>query len=287
MAEREAVFNEWERHWERVETFAAALSRYRAQNVNAAELRTQGRDLVRGYFRELKPALQRRGVRDATIGPLEADLRRLMGLTSGRNSRASYRNMMRDIRAKRKDIEIGLEFLIGAESSTLGAAPTVIESAILGTLEGMIPSAAASYKQALSDLQQRGRFSHRGTTAELREVLREVLDTLAPDEAVAASPGFHLDPQRRGPTMAQKVRFILRARNAPDPTRDTAENAATIVDESIVTLGRSVYTRAAMSVHTSRTSQEMRNFKMYADAVLAELLEIHKPAEAVTGTAAQ
>jgi hypothetical protein len=79
--------------------------------------------------------------------------------------------------------------------------------------------------------------------------------------------------------MAQKVRFILRARKAPDPARETAENAAAIIDQSIATLGRSVYTRGAMSVHTARTFQEVRNFKMYADAVLGELLEIHKPAE--------
>jgi hypothetical protein len=285
MAEREADFKEWEAHWQRVESFAAALSRYAAQNVNAAGLRDQGRDLVQGYFRELKPALQRRGVTDATIGPLEEDLRRLMGLTSGRNSKTSYRNSVRDIRSRRREIETGLEFLIGAESPSTAAPPAAIEAAILETLEGMIPSAGASYKQVLLDLQHKGRVSNRGTAAELREVLREVLDTLAPDDAVAAGPGFKLEPQRKGPTMAQKVRFILRARDAPEPARETAENAAAIVDQSIATLGRSVYTRGAMSVHTARTLQEVRNFKMYADAVLGELLEIHKPVLAA-GTAA-
>jgi hypothetical protein len=280
MAQREADFKEWEALWQRVETFAAALSRYTAQNVNAAELRYQGRDLVQGYFRELKPALQQRGVTDATIAPLEEDLKRLMGLTSGRNSRTSYRSLVRDIRSRRKEIETGLEFLIGAESRAAATAPAATEAAILETLEGMIPSAGASYKQVLLDLQQKGRVSNRGTAAELREVLREVLDHLAPDDAVAAVPGFKLEPQCKGPTMAQKVRFILKARDAPDPARQTAENAAAIVDHSIATLGRSVYTRGAMSVHTARTVQEVRNFKMYADAVLGELLEIHKPAAA-------
>lgn len=278
MAEHESDFKKWEAHWQRVDSFANALSRYSAQNVNAMGLREQGREVARRYFRELKPTLQRRGITEATVAGLERDLKRLMGLTSGRNSKTSYRTVIRDIRSRRKEVETGLEFLISAESPATSATET--ETAILETLEAMIPSAEASYMQVLLDLQHKGRVSHRGTAAELREVVREVLDTLAPDAAVTGAPGFKLEPQRTGPTMAQKVRFILRARKAPDPSRETAEKSAAIIDESIANLGRSVYTRGAINVHTARTLQEVRNFKLYADAVLGELLEINKPAVA-------
>jgi hypothetical protein len=53
------------------------------------------------------------------------------------------------------------------------------------------------------------------------------------------------------------------------------------LDENIAALGRSVYTRGSVNVHTGRERQEILNFKMYADAVLGELLEIHKPAEGI------
>ena len=80
--------------------------------------------------------------------------------------------------------------------------------------------------------------------------------------------------------MKQKVRFILRARKANDPARQTAEKSVQHLDENIAALGRSVYTRGSVDVHTGRSREEILNFKMYADAVLEELLEIHKPSNA-------
>ena len=118
-------------------------------------------------------------------------------------------------------------------------------------------------------------------------MVRETLDKLAPDDAVLAAPRFKLEPQRNGPTMAQKLRFILKARKVPDLTRETAERSATIIDESMATLDRLVYKRGAINVHTGRTFHEVRNFKLYADAVMTELLEINKPAEPKAAKAAE
>jgi hypothetical protein len=279
MAARESEFRIWEAFWQRVESFGTALARYKAQNVNAAGLREQARELVSTFFNQTRPVLQRRGVANAATEALENDLLHLVELASGKNSKASYRKLIRHIRGRRKKIETGLEFLIGVENPVIPSLSPV-ERAILQTLEEMIPSAGASYKQLLLDLQQKGRASYRGTAAELREVVREVLDILAPDNDVMAAPGFTLEAGHAGPTMAQKVRFILKARKVTVPARGTAEAAAEIVDQSVATLGRSVYTRGAMNVHTARTLHEVQNFKMYADAVLGELLEIHKPIEA-------
>jgi hypothetical protein len=94
-----------------------------------------------------------------------------------------------------------------------------------------------------------------------------------------SSAGFKLEQGQTRPTMKQKVRFILRARRAGDSTRQTAEDSVQHLDENIASLGRAVYTRGATDVHTSRPREEVLNFKGYADAVLAELLSIHKSAE--------
>ena len=278
MPSREEQLKVWESLWKRVDSFSSALSRYKAQNVNAAGLRQQARDLVRGYFQEGKLALQRLGVTDATTKELDSEMQHLVGLSIGKNSKASYQLVVRSIKAKRKYIETGLEFLIGVESPA-SAIPSGSEGAILATLERMIPTAGASYRQTLLDVQQQGRVSYRGTAAELREVVREVLDHLAPDADVMASAGFKLEDGLKGPSMKQKVRFILKARKVTDTARQTAEDSIKHLDENLPSLGRSVYNRGSMDVHTGRAREEVLNFKLYADAILGELLEIHKSVE--------
>jgi hypothetical protein len=73
-----------------------------------------------------------------------------------------------------------------------------------------VPSAALSYKQAIHDLKDDSRVSFRSPALELRETLREILDHLAPDSEVTAEPGYAQEKDRIGPTMKQKVRFIMK-----------------------------------------------------------------------------
>jgi hypothetical protein len=279
MVGREADFAAWEFLWQRIDSFAGALARYKAKNVNAAALRKQARDIVKSYFDEPRHALQRLGTSEEKINEFDLEMQRLIGLSTGLNSRVSYQKTLRELKASRKKIETGLEFLIGVEASIATVAPAVgnIEGAILKTLQTMLPDAAKSYTQVLIDLQDKSKKSYRGTAAELRESVREVLDHLAPDAEVVKTQGFKLEPGLNGPSMKQKVRFIMRARKAIDAARQTAENSAQHLDENIAALGRSVYTRGSVDVHTGRARQEILNFKLYADAVLGELLEIHKP----------
>ncbi len=93
------------------------------------------------------------------------------------------------------------------------------------------------------------------------------------------APGFKLEAGLTGPTMKQKVRFILRARKATEPAKETAESSVQHLDDNIAAIGRSVYTRGSVDVHTGRSREEILNLKMYADAVLGELLEIHETPE--------
>jgi hypothetical protein len=276
MAGRKADFEVWELMWEGVGVFATGLSRNHAQHVNSASLRQQARELVQEYFREVKPALHRLGVTPSTLTDLDSDMQALIGLAAGRNTRSSYQKLVRTIKTKRKEVETGLEFLIGEESPVARFRIGHVEGAILTTLDTMLPAAAASYKQVLVDVQDGARLSYRGTAAELREVVREVLDHLAPDEEVMKSAGFKLEQGLKGPTMKQKVRFILRARKVGDSARETAEASAQHVDDSVASVGRAVYTRGSTAVHTARPLEEVMNYKGYADAILGELLAIHK-----------
>jgi hypothetical protein len=140
----------------------------------------------------------------------------------------------------------------------------------------MLPREALAYRQVLQDLTAQSRFSYRGTATELREVVREVLDHLAPNEAVMRSSGFKLEKDRRAPTMKQKARFILKARGLGESSRSAPENSVELLEEQIASLTRSVYDRGSVSTHNVTVKAEVLSFKAYADAVLAELLQVHE-----------
>jgi hypothetical protein len=136
-------------------------------------------------------------------------------------------------------------------------------------------TAESSYEQALRDLSGPPRISYWGSSVELREALREVLDHLAPDADVKAAPGFKLEKDAKRPTMKQKARFILKARGTPSGAMSTSQDAISVVEESVASLARSTYVRGSVATHIPTTREEVLNLKMYVDPVLAELLKVH------------
>lgn len=152
----------------------------------------------------------------------------------------------------------------------------IVESEILRILQSMLPSAAASYQQAILDFRDGSRRSMRGTAVELREALREVLDHLAPDGEVTGMPGFKLEPGQARPTMRQKARFVLRSRGYSDATTKAPEDAAAVVEELVAALVRSVYQAGAFTTHIASAQTRVKQLKMYVETVLAELLGVHE-----------
>jgi len=145
---------------------------------------------------------------------------------------------------------------------------------ILESLADVCPASAASYQQALSDLSEHQRASWRGTATELRESLRELLDTLAPDAEVQAVQGFKLEPDAKRPTMKQKARFILRNRGRASGQLEVPETAIDGVENVIGGLVRSVYTRSAVSTHVVTNKDEVLRVLAWVRLVMCELLEL-------------
>ncbi len=106
------------------------------------------------------------------------------------------------------------------------------------------------------------------------KLLRELLDHLAPDEEVLKTVKPEKD--QRGPKMKQKAIFILKARGVGEIARKTAGDAVGAVEDSVGSLARSVYTRGSVSTHVVTTRNEVLTLKGYADAVIANLLQVHK-----------
>jgi hypothetical protein len=157
------------------------------------------------------------------------------------------------------------------------AVATPTENLILKTLARISPAAAISYEQALLDLVDLRRRSYRGIAHELREVLRETLNYLAPDAAVMAVPGFKLEPDLKRPTQRQKALYVFRMRKLSKEEIVAPDLTITMVEELGATITRTAYTRGAKGAHSLSSEAEVRQLKMWIDAVLGELLEIHRP----------
>ena len=62
---------------------------------------------------------------------------------------------------------------------------------------------------------------------------RVVLDTLAPDSVLIASPGFKLEPGQTKPTQIQKARFNLKSNRVGTTARDVPETTVDIIEDSV------------------------------------------------------
>jgi hypothetical protein len=155
---------------------------------------------------------------------------------------------------------------------TEAVAPTDDDDEIIRRLDALVPSAALSYKQAIFDLKDDGRVSFRGPALELREALREILDNLAPDSEVTAAPEYVQEKDRTGPTMKQKVRFIMKKKGKRSSS-DAPELAVATFEEAIAGLTRAVYERSSKATHVAGERQTVVQLRRYVVAILHEILE--------------
>jgi hypothetical protein len=142
---------------------------------------------------------------------------------------------------------------------------------VISKLDALVPSAARSYEQAVLDLKDGGRISFRGPALELREALREILDCLAPDSEVTIAPGYVQEKDRDGPTMKQKVRFVLKKKGMRSSS-DAPEQAVTAFEESIAALTRAVYERTSKATHVASEREAVVQLRRYVVAIFHDVV---------------
>ena len=230
------------------------------------------RGLVEDYFNNIRPCLISASEQDQGVGNVDNLMQELLVLCHKRGSVKRYQTLLSKARKGLIALDARLVALpIGDES--LGPDNSV-DTMIIETLNQIVPSAALSYKQALQDLQSDQRFSWRGPATELREALRETLDHLAPDSDVIAMPGYKQSPDTAGPTMKQKVRFIMKSRGITKALSAPAETATESIESAVGSFVRSVYTRSNVSTHTPTDKAEVIRIRDFVRVVLCELLEV-------------
>jgi len=242
------------------------------RNVNTEEDKQIAIQTGMLYFKICRPFVLALGKPSEFIEKYDSLWQALIKLAHGNNSKQTYQKVL--TRLYRMTTEISVY------SKTLPDHPAAItftsdEEKLIATLDKMTPSAADSYKQSLIDLQTKNpRLSFRGIAAELREILREVLDYLAPDMEVTSDPNYRNEPDQTKPTMGQKVRHILRSRRRSKSQRATTEKSIELIEQLSGEIARGVYTRASQATHLATTKSEVGQIKRYLETVLFDLLEI-------------
>lgn len=262
----------WEDFWRKLEAVKRNITACKTTRISSG-LRNQVKTITQVYFRTLRPSLMTLGLETSE---LDEAIQSLLSLSSRRSYKKNYLEYFSGIKGLKDALEINREVLISnilSKESKINLSP--IELKILETLKEIDATLASSYGQVIKDINDPERISFRGTATELREILREVLDNLAPDADVMSPAGFKLEKERTTPTMQQKVRFILKSRGLTKGAIEVPENSVNLIDEKS-SLVRSAYTRGAISTHRATDRPEVKQLKMYVDGVLAELLEINK-----------
>jgi hypothetical protein len=259
-----------------VEVLNASLRRGRAVKVNAQSLKDWAIDLATRYFKEVRPGIVAVSAETEPLLNHDKLWQQLIRLAHGNNARRTYLKTIKTLRKQLSDFNISVITTPVVPAGRLAAStpPSREETLILKTLESLVPSAAASYRQGLSDLSGTERLSYRGTAAEFREAFRETLDHLAPDAEVKAQAWYKQEEGQKNPTMKQKTRYILTSRERNKTQRESAEKMASLVEELSGEVMRAVYDRAALATHVHQSKTEVQQIRRYVDTVLFDLLEI-------------
>lgn len=253
-----------------VERARKDLNGVKDAQLHSAAARASLRQLVERYFDEVRPSLEGVTSPSEHRDGVDTAMRNLLALCHKRGSVQKYKDLLRTAKGHLIHVDTGLVARAGRQD---GDGRTGQDIRIVTTLRALLPSAAVSYEQALVDLAESNRLSWRGPATDLREALRETLDHLAPDKDVESSPGYKPEPNTHGPTMKQKVRYILKHRGQSKAVSATAEEATVAIDEAIGSFVRSVYTRSAVSTHTPTDKNEVLRVLDLVRVVLGELLE--------------
>jgi hypothetical protein len=257
--ERRSLFHTGNSHLTGLEQQVARLQGERLNNAAVRERFSRFHDW---YVDELKPALQESSYPENNLATLDLEFDQIKVGAGGRTRRTAGKQLLRTIRTSLTALERD------SNHAALGSTLSTQEILIVDALEAILPSAAAGYRQAVDDLSSATRRSFRGVAAEFREVVRELLDHLAPDSKVG------LTSEGRKPTMKAKVRFLLKNRQLGETERATAESAAEIADAGVPNLARSVYDLGSLGTHVSQSRIEVARFRSYLLPLLIDLLSI-------------
>lgn len=255
-----------------IDSIRREIRKIKAPQLKSISIKERIRKLVETYFSIIRPTIVSAIDETEQTKVVDSIFQKLLEYSHKNGAISTYESFLAALR--RNIIAIDTIAIIYHSKSVIKYTTDVIDKRIIVTLSDLVPNAALSFQQALTDLNQSDRYSWRGPGTDLREALRETLDTLAPDNEVVLMPGYKQEPNTNGPTMKQKAIFILKNREVNKTIIETTDRAINLIEEAMGSFVRSVYTRSSVSTHVITSKEEILRLKEMVKIVLCDLLEI-------------
>ncbi len=265
----------WETFVSLVRKSYSDLGSSKTKQVDSEKERAAIRQLIQYFFRRIRSGLEKCGIE---VSRIDEYLQNLLVLANRRGSRKIYLKNLKLINKIIPEIEIQRERWMSAHGeggNDGGVIFSKTEIDLQKTLDKIDPGLGGSYQQTLLDLSDTRRISYGGTANELREIVRRVLDKLAPDEEVRKAKWFVLEKGANKPTMKQKTQFILDSRGLGKSQKEPTEKTVNLIEiDTVGSIARSTYDAGSSLSHTQAAKDHTMRLKRYVDAVLSDLLEI-------------
>lgn len=256
----------------KLEHLRKSIKSNKGAQIFSQPIRGEMHDFATDYFSNVRPQFTASEGIEVELAQTDTIFQTILSLARKNPSKDKCLRLLKD--AKRLFVALEASSLSGRIKSARVGRLIITDKLIIESLRELCPTAALAYEQALRDLETEDRLSYRGPATDLREALRETLDTLAPDKDVIAMPGYKPEPDAKRPTMKQKVRYILRNRGLKGGQLETPESAVEGIEGIVGRMVRSVYTRSSVSTHTPTDRPEVIRIHAWVRLVLCELLEI-------------
>jgi hypothetical protein len=147
------------------------------------------------------------------------------------------------------------------------------DEAIVDALFKISDAMGNSYLQITADFQDESRLTWDGTAHAIRELLRKLLEHLAPNDQVLTQVWYKQETGTAGPTQKQRVRYILEQHKSDSKRKQVVANID-MIDTMIGSLIRDVYGRASDAAHRSKDKTEAYRVLRYFDAFAHDLLNL-------------
>ena len=261
-----------------LERLLSSLNGHKSKLVHTVKERNHLRSFVGAWFGVYRPGFITLIPEETQFLNIDDLMQKVLRLASENSSRNVYKRICRSIK---QDFSNNLLIPLSRAywSRAPESAPAGNDPDVARKLRALDSEIAESYEQVVEDLMQSNRKTYRGTAAELREVIRTVLDKLAPDDEVKGTD-WYKEARRSGskkeenPTMSEKTKYILRKRGSGSAVTEGAESYMASVEERLGHVVRATYRRASNSTHSGAERDEVTQQLRYANALLAELLPL-------------
>jgi len=248
------------------------LGKHRGRQIFSQELHHQIRAVAETWPNDVRPQVTGGTGSKDQIQAADELARKIIGATYHNTTANKYLELMDSLREA--VISLRVESTVTMPSTVRKASEVTLD--VEQALEALNPAIADSYRQVLSDLEDDDRISLRGTANELREVLREVLEVLAPDEMVRKEPWYQSrneqSREKPRPTYSDRAKYAVRTKGKGKNIQKQTPASVERADELLGSIVRSTYDRGSGASHADSERGEIIRQLRYVNAVLLELL---------------